>query len=57
MDRMGIVGKQKCSSDRPDGGRLEMPYASSIQVNIGAGHLPLAEDNKISYIKIPLDTL
>jgi len=29
----------------------------SIQVNIGAGHLPLAEDNKISYIKIPLDTL
>ena len=29
----------------------------SIQVNIGAGHLPVAEDNKISYIKIPLDTL
>jgi glyoxylase-like metal-dependent hydrolase (beta-lactamase superfamily II) len=29
----------------------------SIQVNIGAGHLPVAEDNEISYIKIPLDTL
>lgn len=28
----------------------------SIQVNIRAGHLPVAEDNKISYIKIPLDT-
>jgi glyoxylase-like metal-dependent hydrolase (beta-lactamase superfamily II) len=29
----------------------------SIQVNIRAGHLPAAEDNQISYIKIPLDTL
>lgn len=29
----------------------------SIQVNIRAGHLPAAEDNDISYIKIPLDTL
>ena len=29
----------------------------SIQVNINAGHLPAPEDNKISYIKIPLDTL
>ncbi len=27
----------------------------SIQVNIRAGHLPVAEDNEISYIKIPLD--
>jgi len=27
----------------------------SIQVNIRAGHLPAAEDNEISYIKIPLD--
>ncbi len=29
----------------------------SIQVNIGAGHLPVAEYNEISYIKIPLNTL
>ncbi len=29
----------------------------SIQVNIRAGHLPAAEDNEISYIKIPLDTI
>ncbi len=29
----------------------------SIQVNIRAGRLPVAEDNEISYIKIPLDTL
>lgn len=26
----------------------------SIQVNISAGHLPQAEDNKVSYLKIPL---
>jgi glyoxylase-like metal-dependent hydrolase (beta-lactamase superfamily II) len=29
----------------------------SIQVNIQAGHLPQAEDNEITYIKIPIDTL
>jgi glyoxylase-like metal-dependent hydrolase (beta-lactamase superfamily II) len=29
----------------------------AIQVNIRAGHLPDAEDNKISYIKTPIDTL
>lgn len=29
----------------------------AIQVNITAGHLPVAEDNEISYIKIPLDTI
>lgn len=29
----------------------------SIQVNINAGHLPAAEDNNVSYIKIPLDTI
>jgi glyoxylase-like metal-dependent hydrolase (beta-lactamase superfamily II) len=29
----------------------------SIQVNIQAGELPAAEDNDVSYIKIPLDTL
>ncbi|MGI9202517.1 MAG: MBL fold metallo-hydrolase [Woeseiaceae bacterium] len=29
----------------------------SIQVNIQAGHLPDAEDNKIAYLKIPLDSL
>jgi glyoxylase-like metal-dependent hydrolase (beta-lactamase superfamily II) len=29
----------------------------SIQVNIQAGHLPQPEENQISYIKIPLNTL
>lgn len=29
----------------------------AIQVNIRAGHLPTAESNEISYIKIPLDTV
>ncbi len=29
----------------------------AIQVNIRAGHLPAPEDNDISYIKIPLDTV
>jgi glyoxylase-like metal-dependent hydrolase (beta-lactamase superfamily II) len=29
----------------------------AIQVNIRAGHLPESEDNQVSYIKIPLDTL
>jgi glyoxylase-like metal-dependent hydrolase (beta-lactamase superfamily II) len=29
----------------------------SIQVNIRAGHLPDPEDNQVSYIKIPLDTI
>jgi glyoxylase-like metal-dependent hydrolase (beta-lactamase superfamily II) len=29
----------------------------AIQVNIRAGHLPESEDNEVSYIKIPLDTL
>ena len=44
---------------RPATRTLSLPalILPSIQVNIGAGHLPVAEDNKISYIKIPLDTL
>jgi glyoxylase-like metal-dependent hydrolase (beta-lactamase superfamily II) len=29
----------------------------SIQVNIRAGHVPESEDNGVSYLKIPLDTL
>jgi glyoxylase-like metal-dependent hydrolase (beta-lactamase superfamily II) len=29
----------------------------AIQVNIRAGHLPECEDNEVSYLKIPLDTL
>jgi glyoxylase-like metal-dependent hydrolase (beta-lactamase superfamily II) len=29
----------------------------AIQINIRAGHLPESEDNDVSYIKIPLDTL
>ena len=29
----------------------------SVQVNICAGHLPDSEDNQVSYLKIPLDTI
>ena len=29
----------------------------SVQVNIRAGHLPESEDNQVSYLKIPLDTI
>jgi len=29
----------------------------AIQINIRAGHLPESEDNDVSYIRIPLDTL
>ncbi|MEX2125409.1 MAG: MBL fold metallo-hydrolase [Woeseia sp.] len=29
----------------------------AIQINIRAGHLPESEDNQVSYIRIPLDTL
>ena len=29
----------------------------AIQVNIRAGHLPECEDNEVSYLRIPLDTL
>jgi glyoxylase-like metal-dependent hydrolase (beta-lactamase superfamily II) len=38
---------------------LDMPtlILPSIQVNIRAGHLPEAEDNGVSYLKIPLNAL
>lgn len=29
----------------------------SVQVNVRAGHLPDTEDNQVSYLKIPLDTI
>ncbi len=40
-------------------GKLSLPtlILPSIQVNIQAGHLPDAEDNQVSYLKIPLDSL
>lgn len=39
--------------------KLSLPalILPSIQVNIQAGHLPDAEDNQVSYLKIPLDSL
>ena len=39
--------------------KLAMPalILPSVQVNMRAGHLPPAEDNGISYLKIPLDAL
>lgn len=38
---------------------LEMPtlILPAIQVNIRAGRLPAAEDNGVSYLKTPLNTL
>jgi glyoxylase-like metal-dependent hydrolase (beta-lactamase superfamily II) len=39
--------------------RLEVPalILPSLQINIRAGQLPPAEDNGVSYLKIPLNTL
>jgi hypothetical protein len=38
---------------------LDMPalILPSIQVNIRAGALPVAEDNGVRYLKLPLDAL
>jgi glyoxylase-like metal-dependent hydrolase (beta-lactamase superfamily II) len=49
-----FVSIRKTRDDTLDLPALIVP---SIQVNIRAGHLPRAEDNGISYVKIPLDTL
>ncbi len=37
---------------------LDLPalIVPAIQVNIRAGHLPDAEDNRIAYLKTPIDT-
>jgi hypothetical protein len=39
--------------------RLDMPQLilPSVQVNMRAGQLPQAEENGISYIKIPLNAV
>ncbi|NNK26341.1 MAG: MBL fold metallo-hydrolase, partial [Woeseiaceae bacterium] len=39
--------------------QLGMPklILPSLQVNLRAGHLPEPEDNKIRYLKIPLDAV
>ena len=39
--------------------KLEMPVLilPSVQVNIRAGHLPPAEANGVSYLKVPLNLL
>ena len=47
----------KVRRSRDDTLSLPALILPSIQVNIRAGHLPAAEDNEISYIKIPLNTL
>ena len=38
---------------------LSMPnlILPSVQVNIRAGHMPPAEDNGVSYLKIPINAL
>ena len=43
--------------DRDETLSLPALILPAIQVNIQAGHLPAAESNEISYIKVPLDTL
>ena len=56
----GGTGKDefiKVRRSRDDTLSLPALILPSIQVNIRAGHLPAAEDNEISYIKIPLNTL
>ena len=38
---------------------LDMPrlILPSVQVNMRAGHLPVAEDNGVAYLKIPVNQL
>ncbi len=49
-DFVDMRNKRDASLELPN---LIMP---SVQVNIRAGHLPDLEDNRVSYLKIPLDT-
>jgi glyoxylase-like metal-dependent hydrolase (beta-lactamase superfamily II) len=50
-DYVDMRNKRDATLDLP---RLILP---SVQVNIRAGQLPDPEDNQVSYIKIPLDTI
>ena len=57
--RDGITEDQFVALRQARDASLEMPVLilPSVQVNMRAGELPLAEDNGIRYIKIPLDVL
>lgn len=50
-DYVAMRNKRDATLDLP---KLILP---SVQINIRAGHLPEPEENRVSYIKIPLDTI
>jgi glyoxylase-like metal-dependent hydrolase (beta-lactamase superfamily II) len=54
VDREGYVAMREARDATLSLPALILP---SIQINIQAGQFPAAEDNEVSYIKIPLDTL
>ena len=54
VSKADFVGMRK---ERDTNLKLPTLIVPSIQVNIRAGHLPEPENNKIAYIKTPIDTL
>ena len=54
VSKADFVGMRK---ERDTNLKLPALIVPSIQVNIRAGHLPEPENNKIAYIKTPIDTL
>jgi glyoxylase-like metal-dependent hydrolase (beta-lactamase superfamily II) len=57
--RIGITEEQFVAMRKARDAQLEVPMLilPSIQVNIRAGQLPPAEDDGVSYLKIPLNAL
>jgi hypothetical protein len=57
--RDGIAESEFVAMRQARDATLDMPtlILPSIQVNVRAGSLPPVEDNGVSYLKIPLNTL
>jgi hypothetical protein len=55
----GIDEDQYVATRQARDAMLDMPnlLLPSVQVNVRAGQMPLAEDNGISYLKIPLNVI
>ena len=57
--KQGIAEEQFVAMRQARDAQLDMPVLilPSVQVNMRAGHLPPAEDNGVSYLKIPLNAV
>ena len=57
--KQGIAEDQFVAMRQARDAQLDMPVLilPSVQVNMRAGHLPPAEDNGVSYLKIPLNAV